>query len=89
MRFRKFDDRLVIRLEKGEEVLPSLLVLLAEQGITLGNFTALGALSRVVLGHYSLQSKQYTYKTIEGELEVASMVGNVAMMNGKPIISTR
>lgn len=55
-----------------------------ERGISAGTIQGIGAVDRVVLQYYSLEKKEYFSKEFEGEYEIASLLGNISLMDGKP-----
>jgi uncharacterized protein len=76
----------ILRLLRGEEVLATLTDFCKREGIQGAVFTALGAVEKTKLGYYDLATRQYGSKEYEREHEVASMTGNVALVDGKPFI---
>ncbi len=77
METRKKDDRIFVRLERGEEVLDSLDRIREEYGITNGFFQGIGAVDKVKLGNYDVEEKEYHEKEVEGSFEVPSFSGNI------------
>jgi len=77
------DGKWLVRIERGEEIVESITKFLNEQNIRAGSISGIGAASKVTLRYYSMVDKQYHGKTFEGEFEIASMNGNVSVMNGK------
>jgi uncharacterized protein len=65
-------------LETGEEVMASLQSFAEKQSIAAAQFTAIGALSDVVLMYFDWQKKKYTPIPVREQVEVASMIGDVA-----------
>ena len=59
---------------------------LAEQRIHLGYFIAFGGFSNVELDYFNVRSKKYEPRRIEKQLEVVSLLGNIALDQGKPKI---
>lgn len=47
---------------------------------------AIGAVERVKIGYYDLAKKEYSFRDEPGIFEVASFMGNVALVDGKPFI---
>ncbi len=76
----------VIILERGEDILPALLKYCAENNITAGVFTGIGAVNKIEIGYYDFEKREYHFRKEEGDFEVASMNGNVAMFEGKPFV---
>jgi predicted DNA-binding protein with PD1-like motif len=73
-------------LETGDEVVSSLLRFATENELTASHFSAIGALSEVTLGYFNLNKKDYKNIPIKEQVEVLSLVGNIAMDKGKPRI---
>jgi predicted DNA-binding protein with PD1-like motif len=78
----------ILRLQKDEDVLPALTDFCKRKGILSGSFRAIGAVKDAKIGYYDLTSKQYGSKVYPEEMEVASMTGNVAQVDGAPFIHT-
>ena len=79
-------DKYIIRFDKGEELISGLIEFCQAKKIKAGFFIALGATSQVVLSYYHLDKKEYQEKKIDEDLEIVSLSGNVAEMEGKIII---
>jgi len=86
MRYEKHDGVFVIRLEAGEDIVPTLNAFCAEQGITAGSLHGLGAVSEATLGYMSVRKKEYVKRDFRGELELVDLTGNVTVMDGKPFV---
>jgi len=76
----------VVILETGEEVLSQLQRFVQENGVTASRFTAIGAFSSVTLGYFDWEKKEYEKIQINEQVEVLSMIGDVAMQDGKPAL---
>jgi predicted DNA-binding protein with PD1-like motif len=68
----------VVVLETGEEVVASLQTFAAREGVHAATFTAIGALSDGVLLYFDWQKKEYLKIPIGEQVEVASLMGDVA-----------
>ncbi|MBV9159092.1 MAG: DNA-binding protein [Candidatus Kaiserbacteria bacterium] len=86
MRARKTEQGYLLRLEKGESVIATLTDFCEKQGIQAGFFHGLGAVKNTVIGYYPLEKKEYVFETHPEDREVASMTGNIALVDGKPFI---
>ena len=75
-------------LGAGDEAYSGLLDFAEKYHVTSAHFTAIGALSRVALGWLDPQKKMYRENPIHEQIEVASMVGDFALYQGKPAIHT-
>jgi len=79
-------EKAILRLEKGEECL-SVLKKLAEERDLSFSFSMIGGCSQVELGYYGLIDKKYSTKEFSADnIEILSIQGNVAWLEGKPIV---
>lgn len=79
MKARKRDNRYVLRLEKGEDIIPALKEFCEAHDIRSGIIQGIGSVSEVELGLYHLGRKVYSFKKIKKPLEIASLSGNVSV----------
>ncbi|HEY7063407.1 MAG TPA: PPC domain-containing DNA-binding protein [Chloroflexota bacterium] len=86
MRFQRFDDRYIVRLETGEPVIESLTAFLREQRIDFASVSAAGAVEWLRLGYWSPRSQQYEYREFPEQLEAVSFQGNAALKDGAPFL---
>ena len=73
-----------IVFEKGDEVIEGLLSFARKEKIQASHFTAIGALSDVTLGYFNWTKKQFKKISIQEQVEVLSLVGNIVFDNGDP-----
>jgi uncharacterized protein len=74
----------VVVFAKGDEVVTGLQQFAEEQQITAAYFTAVGAFRDVVLGYFERERKDYNRIPLREQVEVLSLVGNIALADGKP-----
>ena len=86
MKARDTENGFIIKLARGEELIGALTDFCAQRGINAAVFQGIGAVERVTIGYYDLGKKEYFFREEEGVFEVASMQGNVALVDGKPFI---
>ncbi len=86
MRFQRFDDRYVVRLESGEAVIETLTTFLRSERIAFANLSAAGAVSAVHLGYWNARTKSYEFRQFEEQLEVVSFEGNSWLKDGAPFL---
>src|SRR5579871_6321341 len=70
--------------EKGEEAMGGLLEFAGKQSVRAGHFTAIGAFSKAVLGYFDWKTKQYRRIPVDEQVEVVTLLGDIALENGKP-----
>ncbi len=72
--------------DKGDEVIAALTGFAKAEGLVGAHFTAIGAFSRVTLGFFDRARKDYTKIPLPEQVEVLSLVGDVALQDGEPKI---
>jgi predicted DNA-binding protein with PD1-like motif len=82
MEYRRFGQSIVVRMDKGEEILEQVkAVSLAEQ-IKLAGISALGAVNSFTVGVFKTGEKKYYSNSFEGDFEIVSLTGTVSTMDG-------
>jgi len=72
--------------ETGDEPMQGLLDFAKRERLASGHFTAIGAFEEVTLGYFDWSQKDYTRIAIREQVEVLSMVGDVALEGNAPKI---
>ena len=71
--------------DPDEEVMSGLLSFVLEKQITAGHFTAIGAVSKATLGFFDRKTKDCDKIPQDGQAEVLSLIGDVAVTEkGEP-----
>jgi predicted DNA-binding protein with PD1-like motif len=86
MIYKIFDDKIVVRLEKGEEVITSIKELCKNENIKAGSISAIGATDHVIIGVYKVKEQKYYSNTFDEDLEITSLTGNISVMNDEPYL---
>ena len=86
MKHKKFSDKCVVKLEKGDEVIACLTNFAKDEQIKLAKFFGIGAVSSITVGFYQLPKKTYVWREFIEELEVTSLLGNIAILDSEPFI---
>ena len=68
----------------GQEVMKGLLAFARKHRLTAGHLTGIGAISDAVVGYFDPQQKAYVKIHEEGQAELLSLTGNVALYDGAP-----
>lgn len=84
MRHIRLGPAILLRLETGDEIFSSVTELARAEGIGAASLSGIGAAYGVVLGYYDRRTKEYTRTTVEEEVEIVSLVGNIALKDGQP-----
>jgi hypothetical protein len=72
--------------ESGDEPMQGLLEFAKREGLSSGHFTAIGAFADVTLGYFDWERKDYARIPIGEQVEVLSLVGDVALEGATPRI---
>jgi predicted DNA-binding protein with PD1-like motif len=72
--------------DRGDEVVSELTRFAEREGLTASHFTAIGALSEATLGYFERDRKQYKRIPVREQVEVLSLVRDVALDGAKPKI---
>jgi predicted DNA-binding protein with PD1-like motif len=86
MRFQRFGERYIVRLEPGESVIQSLLDLLRSEHVAFANLSAAGAVSSVKLGYWNPSTRAYEHRDFDEQMEVVSFQGNASLKDGEPFL---
>lgn len=79
----KPSNNYILRLKKGDEVISSLLSFCQKETIHSAWIWGIGAISEAKLASYMLSEKKYYKKDLKGCLEIASMSGNIGLLDKK------
>jgi predicted DNA-binding protein with PD1-like motif len=85
MRHAALDDHtFALRLDPGDDILHALQQFCVESGVNNAGVQGVGSIDSPTLAHYSIKTKDFTDKHLEGIYEVTSLLGNVALIDGQP-----
>ncbi len=73
-------------LDTGDEVIGELGKFVREREVEAASVTAIGAFSRAVLGYFQWETKQYKKISVGEQVEVLSLLGDVAVGNQGPTL---
>lgn len=77
MEYQKFEHTLIVRLDRGEEIVDCLLDLARREHITLASVNGLGAVNQVTAGVFSPVTKQYRSHEFQGDFEIICLHGTL------------
>ena len=70
--------------DRGDEVMAVLHRFAADHNLTASRLTAIGAFERATLGYFDLERKDYDRIPVDEQVEVLSLVGDIALDGDKP-----
>ena len=73
-------------LDSGDEAVAALGKFVEERRIEAASLSAIGAFERAVVGYFDWAKKDYKRIPVEEQVEVLSLLGDVAVSQGKPAL---
>lgn len=86
MEYRKFDDKIYVRLDKNDEIIASLLSVCERQDLSVAQIQGIGGCESATVGVFDMEKKAYNETTVNGLLEMVSLDGNLTYFEGKPYL---
>ena len=83
MEYRRFNNTIVARIDKGEEILSQIKEIALKENIKLANVNALGVTNNFVVGVFKTAEKKYYSNEFKGDFEIVSLTGTINTMNGE------
>jgi predicted DNA-binding protein with PD1-like motif len=71
-------------LDKGDEVVQEITGFARDNALDAASFTAIGAFSEATLGYFDVDKKEYEQIPVHEQVEVLSLVGDIALNEGEP-----
>ena len=59
MEYKRFGNKIVARIDRGEEILEQIKEIATKENIKLANINALGATNEFTIGVYNIEEKKY------------------------------
>jgi predicted DNA-binding protein with PD1-like motif len=84
MEYKRIEDKIVFRLEMGEELMESVQKIAASENVKLASISGIGACSKIEMGYIDLSIKDYVFKIFEGNMEILQATGNITLKDGEP-----
>nr|MBR4279604.1 DNA-binding protein [Clostridia bacterium] len=81
MDYRRFGKTIVMRIDRGEEVLTQLKAMALKEDIKLASVRALGATDNFTVGVFKVDEKKYYANHFTGDFEIVSLTGTISTMN--------
>lgn len=84
MQYIRSDNTIICRLEKGEEIISSLLELCEKEQILSASVTGIGATDDFTVGVFEIAKGAYDPIHRTGDHEITALCGNLTRREGKP-----
>lgn len=91
MRSKQLNERgaertFAIIFDTDDEVIAGMQEFAEQRGLFGSHFTAIGAFSSAVLAYFDWESREYQRIPVQEQVEVLSLIGDIADSDGKPKI---
>lgn len=83
MEYNRFENTIIARIDKGEEILSQVKEIALKEHIKLASIQALGAINNFTVGVFKTSEKQYYANKFEGDFEIVSLTGTINTMNNE------
>ena len=83
MEYKRFENTVFARIDRGEEIVETLKKICEKESITLAHVSAIGAVGDFTVGVFKTAQKQYFSNSFKGDFEIVSLSGTVTQMNGE------
>ena len=75
MDYKRFDDTILVRMDRGEEILEQVKAVALKEHVALASVQALGAINDFTVGVYNVAEKKYYANDFKGSFEIVSLTG--------------
>lgn len=82
MQYQRFGEKIIVRIDRGEEIVRSLQAVCVKEGVTLATVSALGAVGKFTVGVFKTAEKKYCANSFEGDYEIVSLTGTFTTKEG-------
>ena len=82
MEYKRFQDRIVARIDRGEEIHAQLKELALREQIRLAEVSALGAVNDFTVGVFKTDERKYYANHFTGSFEIVSLTGTITTQDG-------
>jgi predicted DNA-binding protein with PD1-like motif len=83
MDYKKFGEKVFVRIDSGEEIVEMLTQICKKLDITAGTITGIGATDKAIIGLFDVKTKKYHSTELVDDHEIAPVYGNISTMNNE------
>jgi uncharacterized protein len=76
----------IIRFDPGEEIVSGLAAFCEQAGVIGAAVQGIGSVATAEIGHFDPERGDYVFRRLDGPLEVLALTGNVAALDGRPMV---
>jgi predicted DNA-binding protein with PD1-like motif len=76
----------VLVFAPGDEVVNAIAAFAREEGVRAARLTGIGGFSKATLGYFRREAHRYEHISIEEQVELVSLVGDIAIKDDAPLL---
>ena len=81
MKCQRFEQTIIVRMDKGEDIVDQVKNVALKENIKLASISALGAINEFTVGVFKTKEKKYYANEFKGDFEIVSLTGTINTMN--------
>ena len=81
MKYHRFEQTIIVRMDKGEDIVEQVKNVALKEKIKLASISALGAINEFTVGVFKTKEKKYYANEFKGDFEIVSLTGTINTMN--------
>ena len=81
MKYQRFEQTIIVRMDKGEDIVEQVTNVALKEKIKLASISALGAINEFTVGVFKTKEKKYYANEFKGDFEIVSLTGTINTMN--------
>ena len=81
MKYQRFEQTIIVRMDKGEDIVEQVKNVALKEKIKLASISALGAINEFTVGVFKTKEKKYYANEFNGDYEIVSLTGTINTMN--------
>ena len=81
MKYQRFEQTIIVRMDKGEDIVKQVKNVALKEKIKLASISALGAINEFTVGVFKTKEKKYYANEFKGDFEIVSLTGTINTMN--------
>ena len=82
MEYKRFNDTLLVRIDRGEEIIEQVRIVAEKEHVRLASVEALGGVDDFTVGVYDTAKRQYETHRFTGAFEIVSLTGTITEKDG-------
>lgn len=86
MEYKRFGDKIYLRLDKGDDITESVFKVAKTEGVKAAQVSGIGATDDFTVGVFDVAKKKYNEYFFKDNHEINSLTGNITEKDGEPYI---